>query len=198
MQSLAGKKSVTSAKLRLVLQPQPENRFYGICRHKKYDCKFVFSSSNHRMTRKRKTWVEKRDNGKEPIVKKLDTDFADMKAGEKMLIATPGLIDAYIRDIPKGKQSGIAQLRKDLAATWHADTTCPVTTGIFLRIVAEAAYEEWQVGKKLEKITPFWRMIPTDAPTAKKLSFGTAFLEKMRKKEGIKDAAPKKKSAMHR
>lgn len=150
------------------------------------------------MAGKRKTWVEKRDNGKDPIVKKIDADFADMRAGEKMLIATPSLIDAYIRDIPKGKESGIAQLRKDLAATWHADTTCPVTTGIFLRIVAEAAYEEWQAGKKLEKITPFWRMLATDAPTAKKLSFGTAFLEKMRKKEGIKDPAPKKKSAMHR
>ena len=37
MQSLVGKKSATFAKLRLVLQPQPENRFYGIRRHKKRD-----------------------------------------------------------------------------------------------------------------------------------------------------------------
>ena len=41
-------------------------------------------------------------------------------------------------------------------AHWHnADVTCPLVTGIFLRIVAEAAEEERLAGKSA--ITPYWR-----------------------------------------
>ncbi|NCU04652.1 MAG: hypothetical protein GXC73_11765, partial [Chitinophagaceae bacterium] len=46
---------------------------------------------------KRKTWIEKRDLSKEAKVEVLDKDFADMKTGEKMLVATPQIVDAYIR-----------------------------------------------------------------------------------------------------
>lgn len=134
---------------------------------------------------KRKTWIEKRDLTKEAKVEVLDKDFADMKVGEKMLVATPQIVDAYIRHIPKGKEGSLLQMRKDLAAEYHADKTCPVTSGIFLRIAAEAAYEEYENGKAISKITPFWRIINEKSPAAKKLTFGTAFLLEQRKKEGL-------------
>lgn len=134
---------------------------------------------------KRKTWIEKRDLSKEAKVEVLDKDFADMKTGEKMLVATPQIVDTYIRHIPKGREGSLLQMRKDLAAEYHADKTCPVTSGIFLRIVAEAAYEELQQGKPVSKITPFWRIITEKSPAAKKLSFGTDFLTEQRKKEGL-------------
>jgi hypothetical protein len=76
-----------------------------------------------------------------------------------MLIPTPKIIDAFIRDIPAGQQINIPTIRKDLAAKYGAEMTCPVTTGIFVRIAAEAAYEEFQQGMPIEKITPFWRVI---------------------------------------
>ncbi len=133
----------------------------------------------------RKTWIEKRDLTKEAKVKRLTTDFADMKAGEKMLIATPKIVADYIQHIPAGKEGTLAQMRKDLAVEYHADKTCPVTSGIFLRIVAEAAYEEYQKGKAISKITPFWRIINEQSPAAKKLTFGTTFLFSQRKKEGL-------------
>jgi len=134
---------------------------------------------------KRKTWVEKRDLAKEPEVKKTDKDFADIQAGEKMLIATPAIVDEYIRSISKGKATTLTQMRKDLAAAYHADKTCPVTSGIFLRIVAEAAYEEYKNGKAIGKITPFWRIMNEQSPAAKKLSFGTDFLMEQRRKEQL-------------
>ena len=133
----------------------------------------------------KKTWVEKRDLVKSAKVKVIDKDFADIQAGEKMLIATPRIVDEYIRAISKGKEISMAQMRKDLALTYHANKTCPVTAGIFLRIVAEAAYEEYEAGKALGKITPFWRMISETSPAAKKLSFGTDFLKVQRKKEKL-------------
>ncbi|MGZ3924691.1 MAG: hypothetical protein ACXVBJ_13045, partial [Flavisolibacter sp.] len=112
-------------------------------------------------------------------------DFAGIKTGQLMLIPTPKIVDAYIRQIPKGKEANSERIRKDLAAEFHAEVTCPLTTGIFIRIAAEAAYEEYEKGKPLSKITPFWRVISEKSPTAKKLSFGTKLLKEQRKKEGI-------------
>ena len=134
---------------------------------------------------KRKTWVEKRDLANEPEVKKSLKDFADIKAGEKMLIPSPKIVDEYIKHIPKGKESSLAQMRKDLAAEFNADKTCPVTSGIFIRIVSEAAYEEYGLGKALNKITPFWRIINEKSPAAKKFSFGIDFLKEQRRKEKL-------------
>jgi hypothetical protein len=137
------------------------------------------------MASKRKTWVEKRDIQKPAEVKKLEKSFADIEAGETMLIATPKIIEAYIRDIPKGEKTTLAQMRKDLAAVYNADKTCPVTSGIFLRIVAEAAHEELGQGKPISKITPYWRIIDEKSNAAKKLSAGVEFLKEQRKKEKL-------------
>lgn len=134
---------------------------------------------------KRKSWIEKRNTGKEPVIERIDGDFADIRSGETMLIATPAVVDDYIRQISRGRQTTLQQMRKDLAAAFHADKTCPVTAGIFLRIVAEAAWEEYQQGKALRSITPFWRIMDEKSPTAKKLSFGTDWLMAQRKKEGL-------------
>lgn len=76
-----------------------------------------------------------------------------------MFIATPKLIDEYIQEIGFGRRIDSKTLRKDLAIEHKADYTYPVTTGIFLQIVAEANYEKLQKGKRLEEITPFWRVI---------------------------------------
>ena len=134
---------------------------------------------------KTKTWTEKLNIDRKPVVEKVNKDFAGVKAGQMMLIATAKIVDAYIRHIPKGKQADLNTIRKDLAAEYHAEITCPLTTGIFLRIAAEAAYEEFEKGKPVDKITPFWRVIDEQSNTAKKLSFGTKLLKEQRNKEGI-------------
>jgi hypothetical protein len=134
---------------------------------------------------KRKSWQEKLNVDRKPVIEKADKDFAGIKTGQMMLIPTPKLVDAYIRQIPEGKQVDITTIRKDLAAEYHAEVTCPLTTGIFLRIAAEAAYEQYQGGTPLNRITPFWRVINEHSPAAKKLTFGTRLLKEQRKKEGL-------------
>ena len=129
------------------------------------------------------SWKEKLNNDKSFIVKRLDKDFSDMKVGENMLIATPKIIDEYIKQIPKGMNINIKTLRNDLALTYNADTTCPVTTGIFLRIVSEAAYEDFLNGEK--NITPFWRVVEHESKTAGKLACGINFIKKRRSEENI-------------
>jgi len=136
---------------------------------------------------KRKTWAEKLNIDRKPVLEKVERDFAGIKMGQMMLIPTPKIVDAYIHQIPKGQQVNTENIRNDLAAEYHAEVTCPLTTGIFIRIVAEAAYEEYEKGKALNKITPFWRVISEKSPTAKKLTFGTKFLKEQRQKEGISE-----------
>ena len=49
------------------------------------------------------------------------------------------------------------QLRERLAERHGADVTCPLTTGIFVRIAAETAEEDLERGRK--RITPYWRVL---------------------------------------
>lgn len=134
---------------------------------------------------KGKSWSEKLVKDNEPQIKRIEKDFADIPAGAKMFIATPKIIDNYIRQIPKGKSTTLQTMRKDLAHEYRADYTCPVTTGIFLRIVSEAAHEQIQNGKPKTSVAPFWRLVDENSTLAKKLSFGCDFIKSQRYKEGI-------------
>ena len=131
------------------------------------------------------SWKEKRDKVCDYEVKITEKKFADIPEGASMLIATPKIVDEYIKQIPFGSATDIKTMRKDLAAEYHAEYTCPVTSGIFVRIAAEAANEELQEGKTLEDITPFWRIISPKDKAAGKLTFGKELLIEMREKESI-------------
>lgn len=127
-----------------------------------------------------KTWQQKFDNRKEVTVELLNKDFADLKAGTKMLISTPAEISAYVSAIPKGQTTTVLQMRQDLARKHKADGTCPLTTGIFLRIVSELAWEQIQSGKAPSDVTPFWRIVDPKSPLAKKLACGPGEVMKLR------------------
>jgi len=60
--------------------------------------------------------------------------------------------------------------------------TCPLTTGIFVRIVAEAAEEERRDGKK--QVTPYWRVIRDDGSLNEKFPGGVAAQARRLKEEG--------------
>ena len=137
---------------------------------------------------KGKTWTDKVEGTKPHEVKINENGFADIPPGSTMLIATPKIIDEYVRQIPKGKQVSLQTMRNDLATEFQAEYTCPVTTGIFLRIVAEAAHEQFSKGRPLSKIAPFWRVVDEKSTIGKKVSFGSEFIKTQRKKEGLDKA----------
>jgi hypothetical protein len=62
---------------------------------------------------------------------------------------------------------------------------CPLTAGIFTRIVSELAHEKISLGSSVEDVTPFWRVVDLNMPLAKKLSFGTDFIRQKRMEEGL-------------
>jgi len=132
-----------------------------------------------------KSWVEKRDTIKESKVKINDKKFADIPAGTRMLIPTPKIVDNFIKTIPNGSFMDTKDLRNKLAIQYDAEMTCPLVTGIFLRIISEAAYEEYQLDRNIEEITPFWRVVDPDSKLANKLTFGTGFLIQNQANENI-------------
>lgn len=131
----------------------------------------------------KKTWTEKLHCDKEPKIKRIDFNFADIPANSNMFIATPQIIDNDIKQIPKGKIVSVQTMRKDLAIENKADYTCPVTTGMFLRIVAEANFEKYQQTNSIKSITPFWRVVEPNSTLSEKLTFGKDFIIKQRQAE---------------
>ena len=117
----------------------------------------------------RKTWEQKYHNGRAPHVAVLDKPYAGLRPGQRLFIASPALLVARIRAIPHGETMEPAALRAELAMAHGADATCPASTGIFLRIVAERALEREAAG---EDPTPFWRVVAPEATLARKLSCG--------------------------
>ncbi|QYK53065.1 MAG: hypothetical protein KF824_12510 [Fimbriimonadaceae bacterium] len=133
----------------------------------------------------KKTWAEKLNNGKEPVVELIEKDFSWVKAGTKILIVNPLVMKARIEAIPRGQTKTVPQIREELAKEYGADMTCPMSSGIFVRIAAEAAWDEHITGKSIEEITPFWRVIQPKDKVVAKLRCGGDFIEQMRQEEGI-------------
>jgi hypothetical protein len=102
----------------------------------------------------------------------LHTDFAGVKAGNSMLISSPGEIANYIARIPLGETRTIERLRNELARKAGANSMCPVTTAIYLKVVAEVALQDLAEGRTLDEVVPFWRVVLPDSKVAGKLSCG--------------------------
>jgi len=131
-----------------------------------------------------KTWKQKLEGVRPAHVEVLEKPFGGAPPGARMLVATPRLVDDYMRAVPKGEVRTITRMRADLAAAHGADLTCPLSTGIFARIAAEAALDEFREQGVVGDITPFWRVIDPRSPLADKLSCEPAFIEAQRDCEG--------------
>ena len=125
--------------------------------------------------------VEKYNQDYDEVVKVLDKKFSDLKVGDKMLISSPRSIAAHIRNIPFGSEKTLNDMRIDLAEQSGADNTCPLTTGIFLRIAVEAHMED---PKAVEEM-PYWCVIDERHALITKLNIPPAFVIEKRRSEGL-------------
>jgi alkylated DNA nucleotide flippase Atl1 len=74
-----------------------------------------------------------------------------------MVIPSLEDVDASIRTVPMGSVATLREIREFLAGKYAVDCACPLTTGIFVWIAAEAADEAASEGRK--RITPYWRIV---------------------------------------
>jgi hypothetical protein len=100
----------------------------------------------------------------------------------RMLISSPRDIEAVIERIPSGRVLRVSDLRLSLAKSHKADYTCPLTTGIFVRVAAEAADEERAVG--LPGI-PYWRLVRDDGSMFDKFPGGAPAQIQRLQSEGV-------------
>jgi alkylated DNA nucleotide flippase Atl1 len=122
--------------------------------------------------RTRTSWREKLERVEEGKVVSIPPKMQKRFGRGKMLIPRPLDVDALIRKVPRGKLVTQGAIRERLAKEAGADVACPITTGIFVRIAAEAAAEDARAGKS--RITPFWRVIRDDGSLLEKLPGGPA------------------------
>lgn len=117
-------------------------------------------------------WRKRFTAAKGPHVVTLHTDFAGVRAGATMLISSPGEIANYLARIPRGETRTIDRLRNEMARRAGAQSMCPVTTAIYLKVVAEVALQDLAEGEPFETVIPFWRVVTPDSKVAKRLSCG--------------------------
>jgi hypothetical protein len=110
---------------------------------------------------KKLSWQEKLQDSKElPKVVTLNKNGQQHWHGETMVVPAPSEVNAIMADVPAGKLITIDVIRQKLAKKHKTDIACPLTSGIFSWIAANAAEEAKAEGKI--NITPWWRTIKSD------------------------------------
>jgi hypothetical protein len=133
----------------------------------------------------KKSWQEKLFDSKDlPKVVKLAPNAVRHWHGEMMVVPAPILVDKVMKKVPRGKLITIDGIRKELAKKFKTDITCPLTTGIFAWIAANAAEEAANEGKK--DTTPWWRTLKSKGELNPKFPGGIDHQNTMLENEGHK------------
>ncbi len=133
----------------------------------------------------RKSWSEKLKESKGlPKVEKITDKMSKRWGSGTVVIPAPMEVDEIMRSVPEGKLVTINEIRSVLAKRHGATIGCPITTGIFAWIAANAAEEQRQKGEK--DITPYWRTLKTGGVINEKYPGGAEAQKKLLEKEGLK------------
>jgi alkylated DNA nucleotide flippase Atl1 len=134
--------------------------------------------------RTRRSWREKMHNPTLPKVVDIPPKMQKRLGSGTLLIPSPEDVESEIRAIRKGTVRTVGKLRSDLAAKYSTDSACPLVTGIFVRITAEAAEEDARAGKT--RITPYWRVVKEDGSLNPKFPGGVVAQAERLRDEGLR------------
>ena len=134
---------------------------------------------------KRKSWREKLQDSKGlPKVERITEKMSKRWGTGTVVIPAPLEVDEIMRSVPKGKVTTINEIRASLARKHKATIGCPITTGIFAWVTANAAEEQKQQGEK--NTTPYWRTLKSGGVLNKKYPGGDEGQKKLLEAEGHK------------
>jgi len=135
------------------------------------------------MARKKKSWTEKlADNKGLPRVEKISEKMSKRWGSGTVVIPAPMEVDEMMRKVPRGNLITINEIREALAKKHNATICCPMTTGIFAWIAANAAEEQRQKGE--EEITPYWRTLKSGGVINPKYPGGVERQKELLEEEG--------------
>ncbi len=133
---------------------------------------------------KKKSWREKLAGPKDlPKVIEIGKNLAKAWGKGTVVVPAPKEVDEIMRKVPKGRLITINQIRKRLAKRHRATIGCPITTGLFARIAAEAAEEDMKSGSK--QATPYWRTLKERGVINEKYPGGIKVQRMRLEKEGF-------------
>jgi len=134
---------------------------------------------------KRKGWCEKLHDSKNlPQVQEITGKMSKRWGTGTVVIPAPMEVDEIMRKVPRGKVTTINEIRAFLAKKHGATIGCPITTGIFAWIAANAAEELNQKGES--DTTPYWRTLKVGGVINEKYPGGAEAQKKLLEKEGHK------------
>lgn len=149
---------------------------------------------------KKKSWREKLADSKDlPRIVKCEAKGKygprwGLKAGDTLVIPAPKEVDGMMKRVRKGKVTTINAIRTALARQHGTTSACPITTGIFAWIAANAAEEDREEGKK--RITPYWRTLKTGGELNPKYPGGVDEQKKLLESEGHRVVRKGKKAVV--
>ena len=141
------------------------------------------------MARTRKSWQEKLADAK--AKPGLPKEFYCRKSRQHFVVASPEEIEQIIRTVKRGELVTIAQIGQRLKVAHDVDVACPITTGIFTWLIANAAQEATDQGRK--GVPPWWRVLKTGGLLNPKFPGGGRTQKAMLQAEGHK-VVPKGKA----
>jgi alkylated DNA nucleotide flippase Atl1 len=103
---------------------------------------------------KKFSWRDRLEKAEAPKLVPIPPRWRKRYGEGTMLIPRLRDVEALIRRVPKGKLLTLSELRARLAVDDKATMTCPVTTGICLRLIADAP--------RSGDATPYWRIVRDD------------------------------------
>jgi hypothetical protein len=113
-----------------------------------------------RVSKKRLSWSEKLDNSKGlPKVGPIGPTMSKRWGEGTMVVPAPREVEAVMKSVPAGKLITIDEIRTALAKKHRTTIACPLTTGIFAWIAAQAAEEEAGSRRGAAATTPYWRTL---------------------------------------
>ena len=140
----------------------------------------------------RKSWTEKlRDNKGLPEIATIDGKLSTRWGTGTFVVPAPLEVKELMDKVPKGKLTSINELRAALARKHGTTIACPITTGIFAWIAANAAEEAAAAGAK--RITPYWRTLKSCGELNPKYPGGIEALSAKLKAEGHKVVQKRKR-----
>ena len=126
-----------------------------------------------------------------PKVERIKPNQEKLWGKGTMLIPAPLEVDEIMRRVPAGKVITINWIREKLAEKHKTTTACPICSGIFASIAAQAAEEERACGRK--DITPWWRTLKGAGELNPKYPGGEKNQKKLLESEGLKIVSKGKK-----
>jgi hypothetical protein len=134
---------------------------------------------------KKKSWCEKLNDSKDlPKVEEITDKMSKRWGTGTVVIPAPLEVDEIMRGIPEGMLTTINEIRSALARKHKASIGCPITTGIFAWVAANAAEERKQKGEN--DVMPYWRTLKSGGVINEKYPGGALAQKKLLEREGHK------------